>query len=115
MTAIEQQQLEALEHSINEHWIPMRDDPNCDHEPAPRQCKCCQLWYWEQVFLCEGCPIKEYTGRICCRDTPYPTAFKAWARPNRDEAVWIEAATNEIDFLREVAAWIKAGKPARAR
>jgi len=53
---------------------------------------------------CSGCPVREATGAVACRNTPYYDAVEArqaWRRSGNDIG-WREAAQAELDFLRSL-------------
>jgi len=66
-------------------------------------CPLCVEFYGNE---CEGCPVKNKTGKPYCRDTPYPDVYglsydKKKGRLVDQEAVII-ATEKELNYLKEI-------------
>ena len=94
----------ALEKSII-HWeeVIIEDNPNAI-ELGHNACALCEMFWHED---CEGCPVKENTGMIFCRNTPHEDARLAvdlWeAEPTEQgKKAFRKAAVVELDFLKSL-------------
>ena len=83
----------ALEGSIAK-WQRIVDGSDIDRGAS--NCSLCSLFYF-QFQQCNGCPVSEATGDICCRHSPY-VDYKTALR-NTDPRV-IDFARKELDFLK---------------
>jgi hypothetical protein len=74
------EQRAALEASID-HWKRMYRDPvGCEKReewPGPINCACCLLWN-KRGNRCEGCPVKEATGKPYCYGIAHADAMVSW-------------------------------------
>lgn len=94
----------ALELSI-EHWKENeRAETPYDVDMSVGGCALCCLFF---DGFCEGCPVKNATGKPLCRDTPYRRAHEAhqaWInfnhRNNKDTA--IKVFKEEREFLESL-------------
>jgi len=98
------EQIEALEDSIENKWIPALN--GCYFNDA-NDCDCCKSFF--SAYGCENCPIKIYTGVNGCKDTPYVgiiNHMRCEHRLFRDYesqcSVCDMLIQKEIDFLKEV-------------
>lgn len=82
---------EAIKGSIKK-WEEIRDGKR--HDSGHSDCPLCQVYYMGNND-CDGCPVKEKTGKSNCRNTPYVDYCRA---SNLGEKV-DTAAQAEIDFL----------------
>lgn len=94
----------CVQKSIAEKWEPILRGK---HKPqGPLDCECCKQHYWGPGD-CEQCPIKQYTGKTLCLNTPIESfdqirfAFLGWAVFDL-HAELTACAQWEIDFLNEV-------------
>lgn len=88
---------DALIKSIQK-WQDIVDGKNTDG-PYSTNCPLCEVFYGD---YCNGCPVMEKTGREFCRDTPYDDAWNAWCNRESDPEKYIEAANEELDFLKSL-------------
>ena len=74
-------------------------------------CPLCLQFYGRFTSTCGGCPVRNVTEQHCCVGTPYNDATAALSRalavaPPEEAAikrlVWEKAATDEIEFLKDV-------------
>jgi hypothetical protein len=108
-----QNQINALNDSI-EHWEDNVYYANYQEfnfvRTGAMSCRCCQYWFEDN---CDGCPIKEFTGAIKCRNTPYQKAALLYSTVHKsveeDESIignfilqFRAAAQVEVDFLKGV-------------
>lgn len=111
-----QNQINALNDSI-EHWEDNVCYANLQEffhvRTGVMACACCRNWFDKG---CDGCPIKEFTGAIKCRNTPYEKAAFMYTTVNNsiineeeDENIinnfilqFRAAAQVEVDFLKGV-------------
>jgi hypothetical protein len=107
---MKQETLTALKMSI-EHWEDIVKDP--ENTPSGRgTCALCQEFNPYEVGFnplvppCEGCPVKEKTGKSYCNNTPY-SEFQM----NRTSA----EAQKELDFLKSLLPPIDWDKPVQTR
>jgi len=89
-----------------EAWHNKLSEPNPNKISAgTNECPCCRLFFSAK---CQGCPIAEAAGAVCCEDTPYPAASSALdtftCDPNLPNLKkWLKTATAEYQFLIELA------------
>jgi len=87
-------QIEKIKESID-CWEKIADGKEQKH--GADDCPCCIEWFESD---CEGCPIKESTGKYLCSGTPYIEFIK------NDMDVSTEggrsAARKMIEFLRSL-------------
>ena len=62
-------------------------------------CDLCQLFF---NINCEGCPVKNRSGKAWCRGTPYRSAYDKSL--SGDLPGFIEAAKAEVKFLKSLRA-----------
>jgi len=87
--------LTALQGSIQK-WQNIVDGTGKDE--GPENCPLCQLFYTPQtLYDCEGCPVREKTGKRYCEGSPY----QAWS-DNEDASKNTELALNELNFLKSL-------------
>lgn len=98
---------EALEGSIKK-WEAIVEGTGADQ--GPHNCPLCQMFF--NNVDCEGCPVREATGKPVCNDTPY-TLF---SKPRKHDATCEynvhcqpctcaygkEHAQAEVDFLKSL-------------
>ena len=80
------------------------ENPMADLEPefGVRTCPLCSKffrWKSENGFICDGCPIKKFTGRNGCEGTPYNQIADIDTQTVGDYRV---AIANEIAFLKSL-------------
>ena len=96
---------EALEASIK-HWEENRDARSpADVTYSVQHCALCQLFFYNYLNRCSGCPIQERTGRSLCEDTPYEDAVNArtaWKNGYASQEDFQTAAQAEVDFLKNL-------------
>ena len=91
--------LNALNESIA-HWQRYADGlGEGEGEPVTTNCSLCGLFYMND---CVGCPVRNSTGRINCRLTPYGDAYDAYTRFGPQSQKFIEAAKIELEFLKSL-------------
>lgn len=93
---MKEQVLKALQSSIRK-WD--RIAAGQTYSDGPDNCPLCKIFYWPKD--CEGCPVKEQTGRSCCIGSPY----EVWENMG-DEHKRIEQDSHEFadsDFAKMVA------------
>ena len=94
-----EQTLNALNESIK-HWQRYVDGfGETEREPLVDNCSLCGLFY---RYDCVGCPIRERTGRINCRTTPYEDAFDAYHNSGPTSPEFIEQAKFMLEFLKSL-------------
>ena len=97
--------LKALKKSI-EHWREnVQAETPDDAATGPEECALCNMfWSYLSPTCCDGCPVKNSTGQVCCEGSPYIDAQEAlskWSSKDNQERkiVWQQAAQAELDFL----------------
>ena len=92
----------ALKGSIQK-WTKIVKGTGVDNGTA--NCPLCQLFYFNYMEGCTGCPVKLKTGRSDCQETPY----SKWSWLFRGDRPWKaetqnqkEAAQAELDFLKSL-------------
>ena len=95
---------QALKQSIA-HWqrmlkLSVEDIRNNKEEPLAPNCALCSLYIDGD---CEGCPVKNKTGYVLCRKTPYKEAadlyYAIYKCTSRALKTFHKAVQKEIDFL----------------
>lgn len=103
----------ALEESIAKWERNATVENPDDYTLGVSSCPLCILFWHKQ---CTFCPVKEYTGRTKCNDTPYEFAEDTWCKwdiaYNDETADEVEkenlklaaqeAAKTEADFLKSL-------------
>lgn len=93
------QTLNALNESIR-HWQRYVDGFGKEEgEPLVHNCSLCGLFYQSE---CSGCPIREKTGFINCRRTPYEDAWDAYNKHGPTSPEFIEQAKLMLEFLKSL-------------
>ena len=98
----------ALKESI-EHWERLSTGHRMpDEAPNTSSCALCKLFYKRVPFyaapaLCDGCPVKEFTGESGCHSTPCKEAVSAWMEWGGDSVQFRDEAKKELEFLRRIA------------
>lgn len=74
--------------------------------PTPGNCAMCVLYFAEPSRRCDGCPIKQFTGKGYCFDTPYTEAEQRYKDIYNGDATSLTtfraAVRAEIKFLQEL-------------
>lgn len=107
-----EENIEALKKSMA-HWRRLRDLKQKKNEYVGCDwCACCELDNMRNKanpddfpYNCDGCPIRDFTGKDACVGTPYPDAAAAWdsSREAGDVTSTERARMQaEVDFLKEV-------------
>lgn len=98
---------EALEKSIK-HWEEnVAAEAPSDAVVGSRACALCVVFssYGPRGF-CDGCPVRTFTGREVCDETPYGMADDAYwqwkSRGNSHREAWRVAARAELEFLKSL-------------
>jgi hypothetical protein len=106
------QALTALQDSI-QHWERLASgDRNKDEFPSSGNCALCTAFYYhgDLLTVCEGCPIRNFTGQTRCHDTPFDVAANL-ARDNKSFKMtnkkmntkkFKDAAADEVEFLKSL-------------
>lgn len=108
MARLNKKTIAAIYASIK-HWedVYAQDDPalvRIGHD----ECALCTL-FWDDI--CEGCPIKDVTGKYSCEGTPYNAAYsakEAWlakhmvGNASHERTRWKIQARKEINFLKSL-------------
>lgn len=93
---MDEETLTALKASI-EHWRGNETAQTWEEiSLGPKSCALCRKFYGSG---CDGCPIKESTGKDGCRGTPYDRAVDA---EYRDWDAFKTAAKAEREFLESL-------------
>lgn len=96
--------IEAHAKSV-EHWERLASGKRKPGESiGPDYCALCAL-FWKPAARhvnCDGCPVKETTGRGGCLKTPYGEAEKAEEHAGLDSPEFRLAAQAELEFLRSL-------------
>lgn len=102
--------LAALNGSICNKWEKI--ESGIGYDAGAANCPLCRAFHPDAIVekRCAGCPVKEHTGRVLCRGTPYETwarhfsALKIYPglrrRVTDDETRALAQA--ELDFLRSL-------------
>jgi hypothetical protein len=63
--------------AVKRHWRDMAEQGLASgDEPAQQECAFCDAF--NVMGVCNGCPVKEFTGFSTCEGTPYNYAWDAW-------------------------------------
>jgi len=97
---------EALQASID-NWVQKRDAVDINEWEYIDDNKSCPLCIRYPSYECDGCPVRNRTGREDCLGTPYIEACRAFHNVTRhttweNRLAWSYAAQQEIDFLRSL-------------
>lgn len=108
-------QINALKKSIKK-WE--RIVAKTDSDRGTENCECCKKWNGDD---CEGCPICEFSGNWCCRNTPY----KKWTDATKYQGKYGSyinrsvKKSNELKLAKEELAYLKqvleAGIPKKVK
>ena len=112
-----------LNQSIKEKWKPMRDEgaTNLGSSDCPL-CSEYKTCWGSGAVLCDGCPIKAYTGEGFCKSTPchnyglhqereHDPKYEGRLVPGCKECETL--CQKEIEFLGEVREWVSSGRKER--
>lgn len=101
--------LKALKASIA-HWRRLATGKRRLFErPAAEDCALCAKFcrqlvnQWGRISgTCDGCPVKNRTGRNTCLGTPYKAARNKWLIYGADSPEFKAAAKEELEFLESL-------------
>ncbi len=105
MTKMDEKTLKALKASIR-HWrANVRAIMPDQASVSESDCVLCAQFISNSG--CNGCPVKQRTGRMFCQRSPYMAARNAYLRWCGDDSLenrrkWRKQAQAELDFLRSL-------------
>lgn len=99
------------------HWERMLDGTGKRESVDGSDCACChEFLFAGNCEPCERCPISIYVGGLAgCHGTPWAEARIAERSFGRHSKAFKVCANVEINFLKNVLAWVRAGKPERGK
>jgi hypothetical protein len=89
--------IEALNGSISK-WKKVVDGTG--KEDGAKNCPLCNMFLRE--FMCDGCPVKEFTGKVGCNNTPYTEWVSVVPDRTPKTPEHYRIAQKEVDFLKSL-------------
>ena len=93
---------QALKESI-EHWKRLASGNRKPGEGMEAgDCALCKMFLRRVADPCSGCPVRESSGHIGCRNTPFDNACAIETKLGMDSSEFKAVAEKELEFLKSL-------------